>query len=149
MWSPLETPRDRRAKAQAHQLVGECEGFLAGRYPSILQSQGYPVPGWAWLSMLAHAPADALVAQAEGAGRSCRDHLSVLWLGAVALLCQELVMVADRTGSSLEELQRAVILEVELTWKRPRFEGSVTGPSQFVSDVRRALQRFRGISHPR
>lgn len=149
MWSPLKSLRGGRVKSEAHELVEESECFLAGRYPSVLQAAGCPVPGWAWLSMLAHAPADVLMAEAEGTRRHRRDRSSVLWLGAVALLCQELVMVANRTGSNLEEVQHALIQDVELTWEPPRFEGSIAGPSQFVGDVRGALERYRRIAHPR
>jgi len=48
----------------------------------------------------------------------------------------------------MKELQHAVILNVELNWNRPLFSASVMGPSRFVEDVRQALNRFRGISHP-
>jgi len=149
MRSPWERSRDRRLESQARQLVNECESFLVGRYPSVLRAQGLPVPEWAWLSMLAHAPVDRLVTQNAGVRRrQIGDHLTVLWLGAVALLAQELVMVADRTGCSVEELQHAVILNVELNWRRPLFGASVMGPSRFVEEVRQALSRFRGSSHP-
>ena len=57
----------------------ECESFFVGRYPSVLQAQGLPVPEWAWLSMLAHAPVDLLAAQAAGMRRrQYREHLTVL-----------------------------------------------------------------------
>ncbi len=70
MWLPLERLRGGRVKSEAHELVEESECFLTGRYPSALQSGGRPVPGWAWLSMLAHAPADVLMAEAEGTRRA-------------------------------------------------------------------------------
>jgi hypothetical protein len=56
--------------------------------------------------------------------------------------------MADRTGYSMKGLQHAVILNVELNCNRPLFSASVMGPSRFVEDVRQALNRFRGISHP-
>lgn len=52
-------------QARASQLVAECEEFLLGRYPWVLLARGWPVPGWAWMSALAHAPADSLMTQGE------------------------------------------------------------------------------------
>jgi hypothetical protein len=77
------------------------------------------------------------------------DHRTVLWRGALDLLNQELITAAERNGSRVEEVQRAMIVDVEL--ERPWAESgtSVLGPSQFVQDVRQALSRFRGSSHHR
>ncbi len=149
MRSPLERGRDHRLKSQARQLVGECESFLVGELPSVLQHRGLPVPDWAWLSVLAHAPTDVVAGHASGGSRGrFRGHLNAVWLGAVALLAQELIMVADRTGCSVEDLQHDVLLNVELSWERPMPGESVVGPSRFVEEVRRALHRFRGSSQP-
>ncbi len=148
MWSPWERSRDYFVKTQARQLVGECESFLVGEYPILLQHRGLPIPEWAWLSVLAHAPADVLVQHARGGSRErFRGHLHAVWLGAVALLAQELVIVAERAGCSVEDLQHDVLLEVELTWARSAPGPSGLGPSRFVGEVRQALHRFRGSSH--
>jgi len=150
MWSPLDRSRNRHLSIQGRQLVRECESFLSGQYPSFLQTRGLPVPEWAWLSLLVHAPTDALVDQvAGGPARQYRDHLNVLWRGAVALLAQELVIVAERAGCSVGELQRDVLLRVELGWDRTPSGAPGTGPSRVVEEVRQALSRYRGSSHPR
>jgi hypothetical protein len=149
MRSPLERSRGHYVRTQARQLVTECESFLAGEYPSVLQRRGLPIPEWAWLSILAHAPADLLIEHAHGESRGrFRGHVHGVWLGAVALLAQELVTAADRTGCSVEELQHEVMLKVELDWVRPDGGASSIGPSRFVEQVRRALHRFRGSSCP-
>ncbi len=150
MWSPLETGRDHFVKSQARQLVGECESFLAGDLPSALQNRGLPVPEWAWLSMLAHAPTEVVVRYATGGpGGRFRGHLNSVWLGAVALLAREVVIVAGRTGCSVEELQHEVFLDLELNWRRVMSGGPATGPRRFVDEVRKALHRFRNSPHTR
>jgi len=147
MGSLLERSRSRRIQSQGRELVEECESFLAGRYPSVLQARGDPVPEWAWLSMLAHAPTDVLIDDAmSGPSRQYRDRMNLLWLGAVALLTQELVMQANRTGCSVEEFQHSVLLRLELSWARPWSATSMVGPSQFVEEVRQAIDQFRGNS---
>ena len=147
MGSLLERSRTRRIRSQGRELVEECESFLAGQYPSVLQARGDPVPEWAWLSLLAHAPADVLIDQAMGGPpRQYRDRLNLIWLGAVALLTQELVMQADRTGCSVEEVQHSVLLRLELSWARPWSATSMVGPSRFVEEVRQAIDRLPGNS---
>lgn len=99
------------------------------------------------MSALAHAPADSLMTQGERKHVGLwPDPVTVLWRGALDLLTQELITTAERNGLSVEEVQRALIVNVEL--KRPWAESgaSVLGPSQFVQDVRQALRRFRGSS---
>ena len=150
MWSPLDSSRNYHLSTQGRQLVRECESFLTGQYPSFLQARGLPVPEGAWLSLLVHAPADVLVDQAAGGpARPYCDHLNLQWRGAVALLAQELVIVADRAGCGIEDLQRDVLLQVELGWDRGSFGTAETGPSRIVEEVRHALSRYRRSSHPR
>jgi len=147
MGSRLERSKGHYLKSQGRRLVAECESFLVGEFPSVLEDEGLPVPEWAWLSMLAHAPADRLVRPMDGETRGrFRGHLNVVWLRAVALLAQELVMVADRTGCTVEELQHDVLLDVELRWERPLPGTPEMGPSRFVEEVRNAIHRFRGSS---
>lgn len=149
MWSPSHRSNNRRVETQARQLVRDCESFLLGRYPWVLQAKGCPVPEWAWLSALIHAPADSLMAQAEREQAGpCPDHMTVLWQGALDLLAQELMTTADHTGCSVEELQRALIFNVELNPTRRAVGALVLGPSRFVQDVRQVLGRFRGSSQP-
>jgi hypothetical protein len=150
MGSLLARSRSRRIRSQSRVLVEECEAFLAGQYPSVLQARGIPVPEWAWLSLLAHAPADVVLDHAtSGPRRNYRDRLNLIWSGAVALLTKELVLQAKRTGCSVEELQHAVLLPLELRWDRPWSAPSTIGPSRFVEEVRQALNQFRGSSNLR
>jgi len=150
MGSLLERSRTRRIRSQGRELVEECESFLTGQYPCVLQARGVPVPEWAWLSLLAHAPADVLIDHAMGGPpRQHRDRLNLIWSGAVRLLTQELVSQADRTGCSVEEFQHSVLLRLELSWARPWSATSMAGPSQFVEEVRQAIDQFRGNSNLR
>jgi hypothetical protein len=150
MGSPFERSRNRRIRIQGRELVEECENFLTGQYPSVLQARGVPIPEWAWLSLLAHAPADVLMDHAAcGPRRQYRGRLNLVWFWAVSLLIQELVLQANRTGCSVEELQHAVLLRLELRWDRPWSVDSMMGPSRFVEEVRQALNQFRGSSNLR
>ncbi len=150
MGSLLARSRSRRIRSQSRELIEDCEGFLTGQYPSLLQDRGIPVPEWAWLSLLAHAHVDVLLDHAtRGPRRDYRNRLNLIWLGAVALLTEELVLQAKRTGCSVEELQHAVLLPLELRWDRPWSAASTIGPSRFVEDVRQALNQFRGSSNLR
>jgi hypothetical protein len=147
MW--LRRSTHRGIEVQARQLIGESESFLLGGYARTLQAQGSPVPYWAWLSALAHTPVESLMTRGDrGRARRYPDHVTALWQGAVDLLAQELFTTAERTGSSVEEVQRAVIADVEL--QRPWAESgaSVLGPSRLVHDVQQVLCRFRGSSRP-
>ncbi|MGA2835852.1 MAG: hypothetical protein ABSF84_04585 [Acidimicrobiales bacterium] len=139
----------RGVEAQGRQLVEECESFLTGRYPRLLLSQGDPVPNWAWLSALAHAPAGELDAGIrEEMAAPGGDHMTATWEGALELLVGELFMTAERAGTTVDRLQRALIAEVEL--KGPWAEsGAVLGPSRCVQDVRRVLCRFGDPSRHR
>jgi len=150
MWSPSHRSKNRGIEARARRLVGECESFLLGGYPGVLQADGRPVPEWAWLSALAHAPADSLQARAgRDHARPPADHPTALWQDALDLLALELITTAERSGSSVEELQRALIAEVEL--QRPWAESGapMLGPHRLVRDVRQVLCLFRGSSRRR
>jgi hypothetical protein len=148
MWRHAHNSRERRAEALGRQLVLECEGFLAGRYPGILQDHGLPVPEWAWLSVLAHAPASALEARAVGGLRHRPvDRATAQWSEAVALLARELVITASRTGRPVEELQHTIIVDVELRAAGSEPPAERAGPTRLVDDVRRAIARFRGTTH--
>ncbi len=148
MWRHVHNPRDRRAEALGRQLVGECEGFLSGRFPGILQDHGLPVPEWAWLSVLAHAPVPELEAHAAGGLRHRPvDRATAQWSEAVALLAQELVTTAARTGRPVEELQHSIVVGVELGAARAEGATGHVGPTHLVDDVRWAIARFRGTTH--
>ncbi len=144
---PSQKRADRGVEAEGRRLVGECESFLSGRYPELLLSEGSRVPDWAWMSALAHAPVEALAADTRQALTAPgRDRMTVLWEGALELLAGELMMTAERAGTTVERIQRALVAEVEL--KGPWAEsGAVTlGPTRCVQDVRRVLCRFGDTS---
>jgi hypothetical protein len=61
----------------------------------------------------------------------------------VVLLAHELVTAARHTGCSVEELQQAIVVEVELEYSPLRFGAWAAGPGLFVCEVRRTLGQFR------
>ena len=144
MWRSTHKWKERLEATRAHQLIRECECFLTGRYAFMRHSQGLSVPDWAWLSVLAHAPAQQLVTYAAQVERKrVRTRTPLQWQGVVALLAQELLITAEITGCSVEELQRSVLLGMELECSRPRVGLTATDPRRMFAEVQRALRGFR------
>jgi len=65
----------------------------------------------------------------------------------VALLAQELLIMAETTGCSVEELQRSILLGMELQCSRPVVGVTATDPRRMFEEVQRAFARFRDMSH--
>ncbi|MGO8873545.1 MAG: hypothetical protein ACLQPH_19495 [Acidimicrobiales bacterium] len=136
--------QDHQLEVQGRRLADESAAFLAGRYALDLQRQGMPVPTWAWLSELAHAPVEQLLTRMPiGNGVWLRDHSTAQWENAIALLAHELLATARLNGCSVEELQRSTIVEAELGYDPSRFGAWASGPGVFVSEVRRTLRQYR------
>jgi len=149
MWQSTRKWKDHLEATRAQQLVRECECFLTGRYASVMHSQGLPVPDWAWVSVLTHAPAEQLVTYAARAHKKrTRTRMPLQWQGAVALLAQELLITAEITGCSVEDLQRSILLGMELQYSRPARGVTATDPSRMFKEVQRAFGRFRDGSPP-
>lgn len=144
MQSPRKAWRERALRSQSSRVVREIERFLAGDMVDAFSARGRWVPAWAWISLLTHAPAEVLQAHAgRGVGPKLRGQLDPAWSGAVALLCRELLLVADQTGNSVEDLQRDVLLDVELGWDERSDGRRSTGPVNLVEEVLRALEHYR------
>jgi len=105
MWSWVRQCRNRCAETNERALVRECESFLSGRYATFLESRGLPVPDWAWLSELAHAPAEQVTALVAAPRRRARVLPPARWQKAMSLLAQELVATAQRTDCTVDELR--------------------------------------------
>ncbi len=148
MWRSSHTNRNRRLEGLGRQLVIECESYLGGNYPSLLQDHGLPVPAWAWLSVLAHGTAQSLEARAVEERRR-PDPDGTNWEGAVDLLAQELVTAATRAGCTVEDLQHSILRDLELEPDPSVFGSDGLGPGRLVEEVRRAIARFRGTSASR
>ncbi len=123
-------------------LVAECESYLNGRYALDLATRDLPVPQWAWLGMLAHAPATLLNAWAIEEPLFERWNTdSGRWCLAVARLARELLETAAAVGEPVEDLQRVVLVQLELD---PDAAAShATTPAQLVSWVLEDLDTFR------
>lgn len=133
---------ERDVQVLADDLVRESESYLLGRYPYDLRAHGHAVPGWAWISVLAHAPYALILEMAAGEGQgSTRDHSVRQWQPALSYLARELLAVSARTGRTIEELQHSVLLDLELgAARRP----GQLDPRLLVGEVLNELEPYRG-----
>jgi len=142
MWGPAWRLKERWAEMamvrDAAQLVHETESFLTGRYAVELWARQAPVPGWAWVAALANAPGWLLEAWAADSGSQflSTDSTARWWL-ALSVVSQDLLSEAVSEGCDVEELQRTVLLDMELV-----VDGPCT-PGVLVGEVRRALKTHR------
>ncbi len=136
------------AEADVHQLIRETECFLGGRYAYDLWARGLPVPDWAWVNVLAHAPHGLLAALAATEQSEC-DQAGELgqWQEAMAFLARQFLATATRTSASLESLQRAVALHLELEHYGHE-GGPPIRPDTLVRAVLAGLEPFRNAAHP-
>jgi hypothetical protein len=81
---------------------------LAGRYHELVAGDKKKLPSWAWINPLAHAERAELERLASV---PCRRGDP---LGFVSFLAGELLRRADRDGETLERIQRARLVPLEL-----------------------------------
>jgi urease gamma subunit len=137
------------SESQSRMLIQECEHFLTGTYAFELLSHGLPVPEWAWLNVLVHAPVEVLVAQAARSHRKrLRLGVTAQWRETVAILADELMTAASHAGCDVEELQRSILLALELERAWPAVGSSLTDPHRLAQEVRQALRGFQDMSPP-
>ena len=147
MWrsSPRRKRRDASdpvARAGA-VLVQECESFLTGRYAIELAARDLPVPGWAWLAVLTHAPKELLVAWVEQARAFGEDiGMAEKWCGAITMLATEILATAELVGRDPSEVQHLIIRHVELV--PGSGGGSPATPDQLVGRVLDTLDGYGG-----
>lgn len=89
-------------------LVAECEQMLAGHTAGVLARDGAPVPTWAWINLLAHG--SELEIRAIARTRPAGDG----WLEAQGYLASEMMALVEAGCTTLAELQRDVVLPIEL-----------------------------------
>jgi len=124
--------------------VEETESFLTGGYARRLLDRAQPVPEWVWLNLLTHTSEHEVAERsAELMVPGSADAVTLLWQGAVAVLLRELADAAERSGRTLGDLQQGLILNFE-DRRPPALAVPVLGPSRFVQDVRKALDRWGG-----
>jgi len=130
--------RGRRQRREARILVREAERFLDGRYVLDAVSQGQAVPAWTWMSWLAHGDADVLDEARRWLTDQSRprDPTQHVWRCVLQLLAADLETTAKAVGCSVEEVQHAALVPIELG----QLEG--VGPTTFHRIVTAALSYF-------
>lgn len=102
--------RPHPQRDEGGELAAACEAVLRGRYVEHLEERHCRVPAWAWVNLLAHGSAEDL----ENATSLAGDGQPQRWRAARAYLAGEILGVADRGGTSLRDLQRDVLVPLEL-----------------------------------
>jgi hypothetical protein len=137
--------RRRRNKGaeDPRYVATECEAFLQGTYVEYLRSTGSIIPGWAWLNVLAHST--------EGEIRCLSDSIAPLddalaheaqWQSLQCFLAGETLGLASATGRSVAEIQRSILVDVELALAREGERRQLT-PSYVVGRTMAAIHGHR------
>ncbi len=128
----------KRQGGTESDLISESESFLSGSWAIELHSGGRSVPTWAWISGLAHAPADVLATwatdrESAAAARGTVDR----WRLALSLAARELMVSATIAGDPVDTAQRLVFGRLEQ-------QGVVAdSPNELVRLTLRALGEYR------
>ena len=146
LWAWGNRTHDAPARALdiAEVLVSDCEAFLLGTYVEHLEMRTRPVPVWAWTNLLAHGSREDLSAAA--ADRHGGWSSSHRWRLARALVASE-VLQAVRRGATLADLQREVLVPIELAIADHRGARAWT-QQRWLDTVRSALRGSRHSSLP-
>jgi hypothetical protein len=137
---------DVNIRRREKELVKECDVYLSGHYADYLETRNRPVPGWAWLSVLAHArPEQLRELVAEDAGWDRGRTRTTVWWQAVGFLAGEILAQQEAEGS-LDELRRSVLVPLELKWLTE--DRTLQRPRELVRTVLDALDQFPS-SRPR
>ena len=133
-------------RRSARKMVQECDVYLSGHYAEYLENRNRPVPDWAWLSILAHAPPEHLRALVtENARWDGRQTRTTVWWQAVGFLAGEILSQQD-DDRSLDQLRRSVLVPLEL---KQLIDGRpFHRPRQLVTTVLDALDQHPS-SRPR
>jgi hypothetical protein len=107
MWM-FDIRQRQRRKASQRRLVKECEAFLTSEFAESSVPAGEPVPVWAWINLLAHGTEEQL--RREVIMPAGSDN----WHRARSLLAARLFANAAAGGTSLAEIQRDVLVPLEL-----------------------------------
>lgn len=98
----------RRRRDEVASLADECTAFLDGRYVELLQAAGSPIPVWAWMNLLAHGT-DAEIREAAARLPDVEG-----WERARSFVAAELVDAVDASDTSMDDVQREVLVPLEL-----------------------------------
>lgn len=95
--------------------LAALEAYRAGRYAELLLDLGSAVPGWAWVNALAHGNVLDIAAVALASPNpSCVPEESRPWFRARSAMAQAVMRITVRRGSKLRDVQRGVLLGIEL-----------------------------------
>jgi hypothetical protein len=128
-----------RSKAAESTLITECEAFLSGRLADHYVAHNQAVPGWAWLNVLAHGSEEQVSSLVDADHAWLPSERS--WRQAVTYLAAEVRAVVETTSSSLDELQRAVLVPLEFGLTAEN--RNPLNPGQVVRTVLDELDRYR------
>ena len=126
------------------ELVAECEAVLCGRYAEHLEERQRRVPAWAWVNLLAHGTAEDLQT-ANALGGQARTQR---WRAARAYLAGEVLGTAEQGIATLGDLQRDVVVPLELQLASSERTSALT-PSELVASVLAALDAHQRAQHHR
>jgi hypothetical protein len=102
---------DRRVTGVETSVGDECEAFLAGQLGAYLHRSGRPISPAGWLNQLVHGTTNELALMAVGSHPSLDPSN---WQQAMAYLARSLLERARDTGRPIGELQRELLLPLEL-----------------------------------
>lgn len=119
LWRIFEKQRGEQPHAptlgeRGTVLARECEEFLSGELASGYLSGRGPVPHWAWINFLAHAPETELRSLAENGYSEGLLSLYDSWRYAECTTACAVFTVSEACGCSVAELQRRALVPLEL-----------------------------------
>jgi hypothetical protein len=124
---------------QKPEVLDGCERFLGGHLLEEFSGNEESAPDWVWISVLAHASEEDL-ATCGSRGVLPRPTTRCVWDRTLSFLSEMLVDHARRTGASVAEVQREIVVPIELGL-RPSHP---VAPSTFVRMVLSGLAEHGG-----
>ena len=109
MWKRRQEPEK---PVRGSGLGDECEAFLAGEWVDHLEAEGLPVPSWAWLNRVAHAPEADLRAMTRLPAWSHTEMDE--WSRLRACVAATVLDRAKQMSTTPAEMQRLVLVPIEL-----------------------------------
>ncbi len=109
-WKGTRKVSEEEVSSAASQVdLGlECAMFLAGEYAGYLESEGRPVPAWAWVNRLAHGTEGDLRTLAGGPKRDGSPG------GMISRIASHVLDLLESDDVSLPDLQRRALIPLEM-----------------------------------
>jgi hypothetical protein len=136
--------RNRREKPYEPEesVADECEAFLVGTYWFYLTARRREPPLWTYINRLAHAAPDAVLALAGAPETLTPERVEepVLdWLDVEGAVADQVVALTHGDLAEIRELQRRVLIPLELALASEPNVDKKLGPHQLVALARAAL----------